>query len=324
MRLFTVLMIVLSLSACKKEESDEKSSKDSSDTVIMAAKVDLFNSIEKLTQGLSKKKYIELYDSLEEIFELSNKANIVSEKTDAAANKYIKNLNQLSEDINNEANYQKAKEISFSYEKSQLEIISSIASGGKKEEESSGGSSESGGGSESSGGGGNSSGGEESSGSSGGEESSKEGGKEEEEEEKIVIPEEETLKKYPEIIITDKDNQIMDLAVDLLGYVSQVSLEADKENPTALSNREKYLLYKITSLVKLDEYADAGDLVSEAQNNWDKLYIKVQDQNKQDSVTLSALIKNIRTSVEKKDPVAVDLQSKVAIKLLDNLSIKNK
>lgn len=321
MRAFIIIMVVVSLSACKSD-SEEKSSKDNSETVLLAAKIDLFNSIEKLTEGISKKKYIETYDSLQEIYELSNKANIVSEKTDASANKYIKNLNQLSYDINNEATKQKNDEILYAYEKSQLTIISSIASGGQQQgasgEESASG--ESGGGGSDSGG---SSGGEEKSSSSSGEESSG-GGQDEQKQEQIIIPEEEILKKYPEIALTEKDKQIMDLTVDLLGYVSKISQESDKENPVTITNREKYLLYKITSLIKLKEYSEANDLVSEAQNNWDTLYIKIQEKNKQDAVTLNALLKNIKTSVENKDAIAVDLQSKIAIKLLDNLSTKSK
>jgi hypothetical protein len=317
MRNLVLIIAVMLLCSCTKIGSEEKSSKESSETVLLAAKIDLFNSTEKLIEKIYTKKYIELYDSLKEIYELSNKANLVSEKTDASANKYIQNLNQLSEDIYNEANKQKSDEIYYAYEKSQLTIISSVASGGDKKQESSGGESSGGGSKEGSGGG-------DTSGSSSGGESSGGGGEEKQEQPQIVIPQEEALKKYPEIIFTEQDKKILDLTVDLLGYISKVSLESDKENPTTISNREKYLLYKITTLSKLNEYREASDLVSEAQNNWDALYIKVQEENKQDAATINALLKNIKTSVDKKNPVAIELQTKIAIKLLENLSTKSK
>lgn len=324
-KLLFIFSITIILSACAKNPgNEEKSSEEKKETIAFANKIDLFNSLEDILEQLSNKKYIEAYDALSEIYELSNKANIVSDKSDMSANQYIQNLNKVSDDINNEAKMQKNNEIYFAYEKSQLALISKMSPGGDQESKGSeGGSSGSEGGS---GGGSGESGSGESGGSNGsGGSSGSEGGGSgggEQKQEQIVIPEEEALKKYPEILITDLDKQIYDLTVDLMGHVSKITLDGDKENTVAITNREKYLFYKISSLAELDKFANTYDYISEAQNNWDKLYTKVEEKNKEDVITLNALLKNINASVDKKNSVAVKLQTKIAIKLLDDLATK--
>lgn len=320
-KILIVFSLIIILCSCGKPSGNEEKSEDKNkETIAFANKIDLFNSLEDVLKQISKKKYIEAYDALNEIYELSNKANIVSDKSDIAANSYIQNLNKLSDDINNQANIQKNEEIYFSYEKSQLTIISNISAGGEKKEGS--------GGSEGSGGGGSESGGSssESGGSGGGSDSSSggEGGAKggEEKKEQIVIPKEAALKKYPEILITEFDKKIYDLSVDLMGHISKITIEGDKENTVAITNREKYLLYKISSLSELNQFENTYDYISEAQNNWDKLYTKVEEKNKEDVITLNALLKNINTSVDNKNSVGVKLQTEVAIKLLDDLTTK--
>lgn len=321
-KFIVIFLYMILLTACTKPSANEEKSQDKDkETITLANKMDLFNSLEDILKQISDKKYIEAYDALTEIYELSNKANIVSEKTDASANLYIQNLNIVSDNIHTQSNQQKNNEIYFSYEKSQLSIISNMSPGKEKE---SGGSEGGSSGGESSGkdsSGGSGSGGSEGGGSSSSSEDSKSSGSEENKQQ-IVIPEEEALKKYPEILVNDQDKQIYDLSVDLMGYVSKITLESDKENTNAITNREKYLLYKISSLVDLNKYQETYDYISEAQNNWDKLYTKVEDKNKEDVVTLNALLKNINTSVDKKNQVGVKLQTKIAIKILDDLTTK--
>lgn len=322
-KLLFVFSLTIVFSACAKNTgNEEKSKEENKETIAFANKIDLFNSLEDILEQILNKKYTEAYDALSEIYELSNKANIVSDKSDLSANQYIQNLNTVSDNIYNQANIQKNNEVYFSYEKSQLSLISKMSPGEDQDSKGSEGGSEGSGGSDGSGGGSNESGG---SGGEGGSSSGSEGGGAgggEQKQEQIVIPEEEALKKYPEILITEFDKQVYDLSVDLMGHVSKITLDGDKENTVAITNREKYLLYKISSLAELSKFEDAYDYISEAQNNWDKLYTKVQEKNKEDVITLNALLKNINASVDKKNPVGVRLQTKIAIKLLDDLATK--
>lgn len=307
--ILTILIISFSLilCSCNNAESKDKENKDKAETISFAVKIDLFNSIENLVDKTSKKKYIDSYNTLNDIYKLSNKANIVSERSDPLAKKYMQTLNQLSEKIFNESNREKNDEINYSYEKSQLSLIASINNQNNKDNSSDSQVSDKGKTSE------------KGSGSS-----SSEGSSSEEDKTKIIIPNEEILKKYPEILITKYDDEINASAVDLLGYVSKITLDSKKENLTAIINREKYLLYKIKSLAKLDQYNEANDLILEAQSICDSLYLKVDEKKQEDVITLNAILKNIKLSLEEKKAVAVDLQAKIAIEIINNLSFNSK
>lgn len=326
-----VMLIAFLLCSCGKSKSEDTSSKSKDETVAFATKIDLFNALEDLIKKIPDKKYEESYDALNELFKLSNKSGFVSDPKDEEATLYITNLNELTAHLSNESKIQKGKKVDFDYEKSQLSILASIASEGGQQQGQSGGG-ESGGG-ESGGGGSSGEGGSsesssgmesESSGDSSGESGQESGGSEGQQKQQIIIPEEELLKKYPELILTAKDMNIYDLSIDLLGYVTKVTLESKPDDEKAMTNREKYLLYKMSSLSKLEKSDEAKDYLLEAQSNWNKLYIKVPEKNQQDAITLNALLKNIESSLGMKNAVAVEIQSKIAIELIDTLSSKMK
>lgn len=317
------------LTSCSKTSGGSSSKKD--ETVAYATKIDLFNAYEDLIKKIPKKKYTEAYDSLSEIFKLSNKSGFVSDPKDEASSKYISNLNLLAANVHAESKIQKEKEVSFDYQQSQLSILASVASQGTQQQgqgqsqstestESTG----SNGGSES----GSTSGMEKSGGSSSSTgatgTSQQQSSTAQQGQQQFVIPEKELLEKYPELLITEKDNQIYDLSIDLLGYVTKVTLENKPDDEAAMTNREKYLLYKMNSLSKLSQFDVAKEFLLEAQNNWSKLYIKVPEKNQQDAITLNALLQNIEASLESKNAPTVEIQSKIAIELIDTLSSKMK
>ncbi len=325
-----ITLCTLMLSSCQKPSSGDSSSKSKDETVAYATKIDLFNALEDMIKELPKKKYTDTFESLNEIFKLSNKSGFVSDPKDEPSTKYVTDLNELTAHVHNESKIQKERQVSFDYQQSQLKILASIASQGaseggqqegqSKEESSSGGSGE--------GGGGSSSGMGDKGGSSGSSESGSEGDQSssggEEKKEDYVIPEQELLTKYPELVLTKKDSLIYDLAIDLLGYVTKITLDTKPDDEMAMTNREKYLLYKINALSKIDQNDSAKDFLLEAQNNWSKLYIKVPEKEQQDAITLNALLKNIESSLSFKNSAAVQIQATLAIELIDELTSKMK
>lgn len=307
-----IMSIIFILSACSNSGSSSDSS-STNDTVAFATKVDLFNSLENVLKKIPEKKYPECYDSLNEILKLSNKSGYVEDLKDATTVKYINDLNTLCLDIQNESIVQKQNKVSFDYQQSQLSLLASMGGGQSSNQSDSGGSSDSGSGS-------SGSGGMAKSGSS--ESSSGEATNQQQQKQQYVIPEEEVLKQYPELALTDRDHQIYNLTVDVMGYVTKTTLDSKPDNDSAISNRLKYLFYKVRALSNMDAYDTAKDFLSEGKNTWDKLYMKLSDKEQQDILTMNSLIKNIESSLNNKNSTAVEIQCKIAIDLIGTLASK--
>lgn len=312
-KVMTISMcIIFILSACSNSSSNDSSS-NIDDTVAFATKIDLFNSLENILKKIPQKKYPECYDSLNEILKLSNKSGFVADPKDTTTVKYVNNLNLLCLDIQNESIVQKQNKVTYDYQKSQLNLLAGMTSQDGQNQSSD--SSSSGSGSDSSGSGGMSK-------SESSDTSAEQTSSQEQKTEQFVIPEEEVLKQYPELALTDRDYEIYNLTVDVMGYVTKATIDSKPDNETAISNREKYLIYKVRALSKLDAYTTAKDFLTEAKNLWDKLYLKLSEKEQHDILTMSSLLKNIETSLNNKNPTAVEIQCDIAIELIGTLVSK--
>lgn len=326
-RILLLLVCILVLTGCSKGTSS--SEKSGNETVELANKLDLFNCIESLLKKVKEKKYIDAYDSLSELYKLTNQAGIVydSQATDKRADDYITTLDKVILEISNLSDAQKRNEIIYEAEKQELKIISNMISGEQSKESGSSGGTASGGSQASQSG---SAEGEDSSGSGSGGGGGETGGERsggttegtQEADKSITIPEEEILKKYPELILSETDYLIMNDLVTLMDYVTQLLMEQNKEHNQVITNREKFLLYKIEALSNLNQYSQATNLLTEAQSTWDMIYMKTADKDNKEVIALNATIKNMKNAIKTKNNAAIEIETKNAIELLEKLSTK--
>ncbi|MCT4544064.1 MAG: hypothetical protein N4A63_11025 [Vallitalea sp.] len=311
--LIPLIIATLILTNCSSGEKKEE--KTNSSLVSKSLKYQLVNITDEIIELLEKKDYIKCYDELINFHEKANEVGIYSiTDNDENAVDFKSLINELSKNISDEADKQKIEKVAIDVEKSQIKILTQMASKGSgdgKSQESenegnkSSGSKENGGSSQESGG--------ES------KEKGEDGGeKKDDESSDIVLPKEELLKKYPELVTTDNDLAIQNKASDLYKYCSYILSLEDNDKKSGLINL-KYYLYKIKYLAKLKKFDDIGKYYTKLENQWQVEFVNAQKVSEKDAKIINSIIDNLMSQVQEKNIPVIDITNEIAIKAINSL-----
>lgn len=318
-----LLLVFIFLTSCKSE-SKAPTAIEKNQMIEFATRIDLFNQIEDAIKNIQKLEYTSAEEKLTEIYQLTNESGISIEKLQPEGSiGYIDNLENFSESVTVQSKQQKSKEIIYAVQKQDLKLIASMASQGQNQDQSggqeSGGSSESSSSSES----GGSKSGDSSSSESSGSSTEAPSDSSSAEQQDLIIPEEEITKKYPEIIIAEKDYIIMQRAIHLLDYITVINLDYSKDNVQALTQRLKYLIYQVNISSLLKDYLTATERIIQAKNILDNIILVTNNKDPQQILSMTTALKNLASAVSNKEIDAIKIQSENIIKETENLE-KNK
>lgn len=307
-----LIFIMISTSCSNSEQKDEKAN---STLVNKSLKYQLVNITDEIINLLEKKDYIKCYDELMDFHEKANEVGIyyITDNDENAVD-FKALINELSKNISDEADKQKIQKVAIDVEKSQIKLLTQMASEGGGKEESSGSqgedSSKSSGSSES----------EESSddSSSSSESESSSGKSESEPSEEIILPQEELLKNYPELVTTDNDLAIQNKASDLYKYCSYI-LTLEENDKKAGLIKLKYYLYKIKNLAKLKKFDDIGKFYTKLESEWKMELENAQKVSEKDAKIVNSIIDNLMSQIKEKNIPVIDISNKIAVKSINNL-----
>ncbi|GMQ60026.1 hypothetical protein AN1V17_44260 [Vallitalea sediminicola] len=308
-----LIFIIISTSCSNSEQKDEKAN---STLVNKSLKYQLVNITDELINLLEKKDYIKCYDELMDFHEKANEVGIyyITDNDENAVD-FKALINELSKNISDEANKQKIQKVAIDVEKSQIKILTEMASdGGGQEEKSESQGDDS---SKSSGSSGSEESSDDSSSSSSDNESSS-ATHESEPSEDIILPQEELLKKYPELVTTDNDLAIQNKASDLYKYCSYI-LTLEENDKKAGLIKLKYYLYKIKYLAKLKKFKDINKYYTKLESEWKVELKNAQEVSEKDAKIINSIIDNLISQVQEKNIPVIEISNKIAVKSINNL-----
>lgn len=312
--IFLLITFLIGCSAITGNDDSSKKKEEDESKKTIAFKTDLFNQTENLVKKIKNKEYIDAENTIMDIHKATNKLGITEDSEDESSVNYLKSLNTLSSDIKKEANNQKLNTVYYEYEKSQLNIISSIQGGGNNNAQSNNqmtGSSTSQSDKQDSG--------NQSSGSSSSEKESSSSSSNQQSD-TIIIPEEELVNNYPELTETENDKKLEEMAVSLLDYITDLMLKDSSNKINASINRLKYYIYKVNSLSKLENYEESGKQIEKAQKLWEEISMDFSEKNtKTDIANIKSIFNNLTSTIKQKNSTAIDMQCQIAIESLDKL-----
>ncbi|GMQ63427.1 hypothetical protein [Vallitalea maricola] len=308
-----LIFIMISTSCSNSEQKDEKTN---STLVNKSLKYQLVNITDEIINRLEKKDYIKCYDELMNFHEKANEVGIyyITDNDENAVD-FKALINELSKNISDEADKQKIQKVAIDVEKSQIKILTQMASEGGGKEKSSGSQGEDS--SKSSGSSGSEKSSDNSSNSSSDSESSS-GKSESQPSEDIILPQEELLKNYPELVTTDNDLAIQNKASDLYKYCSYI-LTLEENDKKAGLIKLKYYLYKIKNLAKLKKFNDIGKFYTKLESEWKMELENAKKVSDKDAKIVNSIIDNLMSQIKDKNIPVIDISNKIAVKSINNL-----